>query len=100
MSAQIPDDVEAQLAAESAEWDVWVAVEPIFIDSTRAFNPGHAVPSSHVEKYDLDDGRVARRDGSGTKRPVVNPVSVPQGDSVVIGSVVDPDAAPVDLDKK
>jgi hypothetical protein len=80
------------LAAESAEWDVWVAVEPIFIDNTRAFNPGHAVPTSHVEKFDLDDGRVARRDGSGPKRPVVAPVTAPTGDPILIGEPDHPDS--------
>lgn len=93
----VPDDVEALLRAEIAEWGTWRAVEAIFIDGTRAFNPGHAVPSSHVEKYDLDDGRVERVDGTGPKRPVAAPVVPPQGDPIVIGdapiAAVDPKTA-------
>lgn len=41
----------------------YLAIEPIFIDGVRAFNPGDVVPDGHVERHDLSD-KVAR---AGTK---------------------------------
>ena len=32
-----------------AEWGVYVALGPIYVNGARAFNKGHAVPVSHVE---------------------------------------------------
>lgn len=31
----------------------WVAVDNIYIDGALAFAPGHAVPTTHVDKFDL-----------------------------------------------
>ena len=32
----------------------WVAADNIFIDGVLAFAPGHAVPTTHVERFDLE----------------------------------------------
>ncbi|GAB3884584.1 hypothetical protein [Terrabacter terrigena] len=41
--------IDEYLAAQKAEWGTYVAAEPIDINGARAFNPGDAVPLSHVE---------------------------------------------------
>lgn len=42
--------VAEYLAAQQAEWGVYVATEPIYVGGARAFNAGDAVPASHVER--------------------------------------------------
>ena len=48
------DDPNKALAdavkAQEKEWGTYIAVVPIDIDGVRAFNAGHAVPFSHVER--------------------------------------------------
>lgn len=46
MAEKPVDDYRAE---QRAEWGTYVATEPIDIAGARAFNPGDAVPASHVE---------------------------------------------------
>lgn len=79
----VPSDVEALIAAEQAEWGQYVAVRPIFLDGARAFNEGHAVPASHVDKFDLLNSGQVRRVGDPI--PVApEPAAPPQGEDVLI----------------
>lgn len=48
-------------AAQTAEWDEYVAIAPINIGGARAFNPGDPVPTSHVERGVVNADSVARR---------------------------------------
>jgi len=46
-----PAELAAQAQLEAAvEWGTYLALGPIDIDGVRAFNAGHAVPKSHVER--------------------------------------------------
>lgn len=56
--SETPEDFQAQ---QVAEYGTYVAVEPIFIDGTRAFNKGDAVPVSHVERNVVAAEQVAKR---------------------------------------
>lgn len=47
--SESPTTAAEQQAAISAEYGTYVATEPIDIGGARAFNPGDAVPVSHVE---------------------------------------------------
>lgn len=42
------------------DYSVYVALVPIDIDGARAFNPGHAVPASHVARGLVDASMVAK----------------------------------------
>jgi len=48
-------------AAQTAEWDEYVAVEAIVLNGARAFNPGDPVPKSHVTRGVVAKESVARR---------------------------------------
>ena len=50
MTAPVPATAEELREAQRAEYGVYVATVPIDIDGARAFNPGDAVPTSHVER--------------------------------------------------
>jgi hypothetical protein len=52
----------AELRKEiDAEWGVWTAVAPIFVDGVRAFNPGDQVPVANVKAHGYDkDGLVKK----------------------------------------
>jgi hypothetical protein len=58
------DEVDLEAAAEAAqqaaavEWGTYTATQPIYIDGVRAFNPGAAVPVSHVSGGIVDAGQV------------------------------------------
>jgi hypothetical protein len=79
----IPDDVQAAIDAEKAEWGKWRAKIAIDIDGVRAFNIGHAVPSSHVEKFDLQDAVEPADAPPDDATPA--PVKVaPQGDPITL----------------
>lgn len=77
----LPADVQSAIDAEKAEWGKWRAKVAIYIDNALAFNVGHAVPVSHVEKYDLQD-QVEPIDAPPDV-PAAVPVP-PQGDPIVI----------------
>lgn len=49
-----PVSVEEFRKAQLAEWGAWKATGPIYVDGVRAFNPGDAVPKSHVTHYGYD----------------------------------------------
>lgn len=51
------DDYEKAL---TKEYGTYVALFPIDIDGARAFNPGHAVPESHVTRGLVDASLVAK----------------------------------------
>lgn len=56
-----PDELLAQAKLEAeAEWGTYVALEPINIHGVRAFNEGHAVPVSHVERGVVDKSQVRK----------------------------------------
>lgn len=44
-----PQTVAEYREAQRAEWGVYVATQPIYIDGVRAFNAGDPVPVSHLE---------------------------------------------------
>ena len=48
--------------AEILEWTQYVAREPIDIDGVRAFNPGHPVPTSHVDRGVVDPAKVDKHE--------------------------------------
>jgi len=48
--SQSPTTAPEQQAAIEAEYGTYVATQPIDIGGARAFNPGDAVPASHVER--------------------------------------------------
>jgi hypothetical protein len=55
--------LDKYLAGQAAEWNVFVCgPRPINIDGVRAFNPGDAVPASHVTRGIVDSGDVIARD--------------------------------------
>lgn len=49
-SIQPPTVLEQYQAGQISEWEAYVASQVIDIDGARAFNPGDAVPASHVER--------------------------------------------------
>jgi hypothetical protein len=58
------NSVEAHREAVRAEYSKYVATEVITIDGVRAFNPGDAVPVSHVDRGVVSQDQVA---GTNTK---------------------------------
>jgi hypothetical protein len=50
MTAPTPATAAELREAQRAEYGTYVAVVPIDINGARAFNPGDAVPNSHVER--------------------------------------------------
>lgn len=56
--------VEQHREAVRAEYSKWVATEVIEINGVRAFNPGDAVPVSHVESGVVSKDQVT---GANTK---------------------------------
>lgn len=46
----VPAEVEDLRAAQAKEYGQYVATKAIDIGGARAFNVGHAVPASHVER--------------------------------------------------
>lgn len=62
----MPDNSAAHghLADQEKEYGTYVAVEPIFVEGVRAFNPGDAVPIGHVKNNIVHDSLVAK---TGTK---------------------------------
>ena len=61
------DTVEDYLKEQKAEWDVYVATQPIDVNGARAFNPGDAVPASHVDRGVVSKDAVARKDTKAAK---------------------------------
>jgi hypothetical protein len=56
-----PVSHEEYVKAQAVEYGTYVAIAPIDHDGVRAYNVGHAVPKSNVEKYGyLDDKLVAK----------------------------------------
>ena len=45
---------EARAEQEAAEYSTWRAVAPIPFGNTIAYQPGHPVPVSNVERYGYD----------------------------------------------
>lgn len=66
-------------AAMDAEWGVYVAVVPIDINGARAFNPGDAVPVSHVERGVVLEDQVAKTTTKAGREAAAaaTPVAVP-----------------------
>lgn len=50
----------AAQAAQADEYGTYIAAYPIDVDGVRAFNPGNAVPASHVERGVVDISLVAK----------------------------------------
>lgn len=50
-----PPERAAQKRAQlEEEWSQYRAKRPIYVDGVRAFNPGDAVPVSHIKAYRYD----------------------------------------------
>lgn len=71
--ADKPMTLEQHMAALAKEYGTYVAVEEIDIDGVRAFNPGHAVPVSHVSNGLVDKSLVKRADGDAAAANAVSP---------------------------
>lgn len=54
-------------AALAKDYGQYVAIAPIDIDGARAFNPGHAVPASHIEAGLVDKSLVAKADSKAAE---------------------------------
>lgn len=74
-----PQTLEQHLAAVAKEYSQYVATEPIDVDGVRAFNPGHPVPASHVDRGVVDKVQVksTRSKDAETPSPVVGATDVP-----------------------
>ena len=64
-------------AALAKDYSQYVAIVPIDINGARAFNPGHAVPASHVAAGLVDKESVAKVDTKAAEAvpTTANPVS-------------------------
>lgn len=60
MTAPTPQTAAEYREAQRAEYGTYVAVVPIDINGARAFNPGDAVPVSHVENKVVAEHEVAK----------------------------------------
>lgn len=60
MTAPVPATAEELRDAQRAEYGTYVALVPIDINGARAFNPGDAVPVSHVERQVVFSDQVAK----------------------------------------
>lgn len=61
MSSPTPPATAAEYAeALAAEYRDYVAATVIYVDGARAFNPGDAVPASHVERGVVHQDQVAK----------------------------------------
>ena len=60
MTAPVPATAAELLEAQRAEYGTYVATVPIDINGARAFNPGDAVPNSHVERGVVLSEQVAK----------------------------------------
>ena len=79
--------VEDFAAAQVAEYNAFVAVEPILHDGARAYNIGDAVPASNVKAHGYLEAGLVRKTSDPAPEPVVVvPPVTPQGDPVVIGN--------------
>ena len=58
-----PKTVEEYRDEQAAEWGRYVAVVAIDIDGARAFNPGDAVPVSHVTRNVVTADQVTEKKG-------------------------------------
>lgn len=64
------------------EYNTYVATVEIDINGARAFNPGHPVPASHVERGVVDASQVAKvgtkaADAAATPAPVLSAPAAP-----------------------
>jgi hypothetical protein len=59
--AEMPDWQERR-KAQVKEYGTWVATQPIYAGNALAYDVGHPVPVSNVERHGYDaDGLVAKR---------------------------------------
>lgn len=63
-------ELEEYQAAVDAEYGVYLAAEAIDIDGARAFNVGHAVPTSHVDRGVVRADQVTKRPAKAASKPV------------------------------
>jgi hypothetical protein len=75
MTAPVPVTAAELREAQRAEYGTYVAVVPIDINGARAFNPGDAVPVSHVERGVV---RPTRSPRSPPRRAARRPASTPR----------------------
>jgi len=70
--------LDKYLDGQAAEWNVFVCgPRPINIDGVRAFNPGDAVPASHVTRGVVNHADVISRDDESGMRAFESEVSGP-----------------------
>lgn len=65
-----PTEVEEHRSAQAQEYGTYVAAEKIDIGGARAFNPGDAVPASHVTRGVVREDQVRRVEAAQTVEPV------------------------------
>lgn len=57
-----PPDWQERRDAQIAEYGTWVATQPIYVGNALAYDTGHPVPVSNVQRHGYDaDGLVAKR---------------------------------------
>jgi hypothetical protein len=55
-----PATAEELRAAQEAEYGTYVATQHIYVNGALAFNPGDAVPVSHVKREVVDKSQVEK----------------------------------------
>lgn len=75
MATSQPDPVDGaeRLDAQAREYGEYVAIEQIQIDGVLAFNPGHPVPKSHVDRGVVSKDQVARRNTKAAEAVTTSP---------------------------
>lgn len=72
------NEVEALLKAQDKEYGTYVAKNAIYYGGARAFNPGNAVPVSHVEGPDAwVDADLVAKAGTKAAAAIVPPTDTP-----------------------
>jgi hypothetical protein len=84
--ADSPEEEDAQYdAAVAEEYGQYVANVPIYHGGSLAYNTGHAVPASNVERHGyLGSGQVRKAGEPPPESPVYQPQPT-QGEPIVIG---------------
>ena len=84
--------LDKYLAGQAAEWNVFVCGKrPINIDGVRAFNPGDAVPASHVTRGVVNSADVISRDDESGMRVFDGELSGPITELPGSNDAPDPD---------
>lgn len=67
---EAPMSLEEYQAAQEAEWNTYVANEPIYIGGALAFLAGHKVPAGHVTSELVSAEQVTRVNASPAEKEI------------------------------